>query len=519
MTNSFWWGHGRTNQHGINWLNWEKLSMHKNHGGMGFKDLTAFNLAMLGKQGCKLHTMPESLVFRIFKAQYFPSTSYLTANLGHNPSYDWRSILRARFIVCGGARWSIGTVFSHDIASAIINTPLFSKVQHDRIIWKAENDGKYSVRSAYTLCVEELIDTSFLRRPGYWSDIWRLKVPPKIKNFMWRVCRGVLPTRNKLRDKGVQCPEACVNCSTTSEDVKHLFCVCTFDVQVWQLSDLWSEIQQAVIHFDTASAVIFDLLQRFTLEQSQIFVTMWSLWKRRNLKVWENKNESCAMTVDRARVMMEEWQLATATRSAPTHQHTHLQNPSAATAQQPVVHLQQSHVASAVSAQQSLVPSISWERPSRGRFKCNVDAGFSTSKNRIGIGICVRDDDGAYVLAKTISFDVVHPVRVGEALGLYHALEWLSDMQFDNMDFAMDSKITYDAFNSQKDDISEFGHIISARQSLFSTHFTNSRVEFIRRQANAAAHAFAGEATSLTSPVIYFNIPRCINNIIFNEML
>ena len=83
----------------------------------------------------------------------------------------------------------------------------------------------------------------------------------------------------------------------------------------------------------------------------------------------------------------------------------------------------------------------------------------------------------------------------------------------------MDSKITYDAFHSQKDDISEFGHIISAFQSLFSTHFTNSRVEFSRRQANAAAHAPAEEATSVASPFIYFNIPHCINNIIFNEML
>jgi hypothetical protein len=110
------------------------------------------------------------------------------------------------------------------------------------------------------------------------------------------------------------------------------------------------------------------------------------------------------------------------TTSAPTQQHAYLQNP-AATAQQPAAHLQQSHVASAVSAQQPPVPSVSWQRPSRDRFKCNVDAGFSTSKNRTGIDICVRDDDGAYVLAKTVSFDVVHPVRVGEALCLYHALE------------------------------------------------------------------------------------------------
>lgn len=82
--------------------------MHKTNGGLGFKDLTAFNLAMLGKQGWKFLTEPDSLVSRMFKAKYFPRSTFLTAAIGHNPSYVWRSILRARFIIRGGARWRIG---------------------------------------------------------------------------------------------------------------------------------------------------------------------------------------------------------------------------------------------------------------------------------------------------------------------------------------------------------------------------------------------------------------------------
>jgi len=74
---------------------------------MGFKDLSAFNLSMLGKQGWKLIIEPDSLVARIFKARYFPTGFYLTASVGHNPSYVWRSIMRARFIVHGGARWNV----------------------------------------------------------------------------------------------------------------------------------------------------------------------------------------------------------------------------------------------------------------------------------------------------------------------------------------------------------------------------------------------------------------------------
>lgn len=41
-----------------------------------------------------------------------------------------------------------------------------------------------------------------------------------------------------------------------------------------------------------------------------------------------------------------------------------------------------------------------------------------------------------FVLAKmVIVFLWVHHVEVGEALGLFEALQWLSDMSFDNVDF------------------------------------------------------------------------------------
>jgi len=119
MMNAFWWGHGGTSNEGLHWLSWEKLSVHKNHGGMSFKDLAAFNVAMLGKQGWQLQTNSDSLVARIFKARYYPNNSYLYAKLGHNPSFVWRSILSAKVVVLQGARWKIGNGFN----IPIINEP------------------------------------------------------------------------------------------------------------------------------------------------------------------------------------------------------------------------------------------------------------------------------------------------------------------------------------------------------------------------------------------------------------
>jgi len=42
-----------------------------------------------------------------------------------------------------------------------------------------------------------------------------------------------------------------------------------------------------------------------------------------------------------------------------------------------------------------------WKKTAPGRYKCNIDASFSTSYSRVGLGMCLRDDDGAFVLART----------------------------------------------------------------------------------------------------------------------
>jgi hypothetical protein len=68
-------------------------------------------------------------------------------------------------------------------------------------------------------------------------------------------------------------------------------------------------------------------------------------------------------------------------------------------------------------------------------------------------------------------------------------------MQMDNVDFVVESKTTNDAFHHNNSNVSEFGHIILECKRLFTSHFTNSRVDFNRRRANDVVHALAREAT------------------------
>ncbi|MCI32028.1 cytochrome P450, partial [Trifolium medium] len=103
---------------------------------------------------------------------------------------------------------------------------------------------------------------------------------------------------------------------------------------------------------------------------------------------------------------------------------------------------------------------IRWEKPSRQRFKCNVDVSFSSSRNRVGLGMCIRDDDGSFVLAKTMWILPLCNVDVGEALGVLHAINWVHELQLEGVDFALNSKKVVDYFHKGRNDVTEFGDVV-----------------------------------------------------------
>ena len=104
---NFWWAQ-RDKERKLAWIAWEKMCTPKNEGGMGFKDLKAFNLALLTKQGWRISQDSDSLAHRVLKEKYFPDSNFLKAELGKNPSYTWRSLVAARGVLHRGLRWNIG---------------------------------------------------------------------------------------------------------------------------------------------------------------------------------------------------------------------------------------------------------------------------------------------------------------------------------------------------------------------------------------------------------------------------
>jgi len=56
--------------------------------------------------------------------------------------------------------------------------------------------------------------------------------------------------------------------------------------------------------------------------------------------------------------------------------------------------------------------------------------------------------------------NLVCSLKVGEAMGLFHAIQWVHELQLANVDFEIDAKKVVDYFNRGSNYVSEFGAII-----------------------------------------------------------
>ncbi|KAL5162745.1 hypothetical protein HKD37_07G019792 [Glycine soja] len=124
------------------------LILLKEDGGMSFKHLDAFNLAMLGKQGWKL-------VSHVFKTKYHPKGDFLGSSVGHNPSNTWPGNNWEMEMYNTNVWWDPWLRVSNSpyIATPVIegleNLTLSSLVNITKLQWSFSRDECYSVKSAY----------------------------------------------------------------------------------------------------------------------------------------------------------------------------------------------------------------------------------------------------------------------------------------------------------------------------------------------------------------------------------
>ncbi|CAN0912295.1 Putative ribonuclease H protein At1g65750, partial [Linum grandiflorum] len=250
-----------------------------------------FNLALLWKQGWKLFNDPNALVSRIYKAKYYHNEDFLSAKLGHRPSYAWRSIICSQEIIRAGYRWSIGNGGSISMLNkpwlreednCYLETPPSLQLMNltvsdilipdlriwdseklclllydrdatairgmstpredfdDYRLWKFSSRGDYMVRSAYRLASEGIGSLPLFQVPGPWKQLWNIPIQPRVKQLIWRISRQTISTLSNLIQRGVPVQNLCGCCSLPDETVEHLFWHCIFAQDLCQESGLYA---------------------------------------------------------------------------------------------------------------------------------------------------------------------------------------------------------------------------------------------------------------------------------------
>uniref|UniRef100_A0A2N9IFR8 Uncharacterized protein n=1 Tax=Fagus sylvatica TaxID=28930 RepID=A0A2N9IFR8_FAGSY len=485
LIRNFWWGHTESSRK-VHWVKWSSLCQPKSMGGMGFRDLAKFNDALLAKQVWRLVHNKTSLLYKVFKAKYFPRSTIMEARFPASASFAWKSICQARHVIRKGARWRVGNgnsirvwhdrwipipsagelverIFIPSEASLILSTILSSRAPNDLLVW-----GGCSTTEYWRL---------------FWKKIWSVKVPFKIRNFLWRVCIDALPTLVKLQRRTIVSTACCSFCQAEDEDIMHALWTCPLLMPLWTRHKLTRKAVRC--RYTSLLDVVGHLLEYDSDASLAEFAFMlWLVWQRRNKAMYQSELTNLDdIPLLAQRLLREYW---------------------------------------AVNDQQQPVPQVSpkqaWQPPTLLEFKANCDAALFPAHNMTSVGVVIRDGHGLPIATLCKRFHGLHAVDDAEALAVREAVQLARDVGLVEVEVEGDSLLIFNALKQQQECFASYGDII---QDIHQLACSLDRVVFshVRRTGNRVAHVLARNAIGLSSDFLVWleDVPPFLADVIQSE--
>lgn len=341
------------------------LTNNKSEGGMGFKDFIDMNSALLAKQAWRAFKNPQALGVRLLKAIYYPNGDLAQAKRKRNDSWAWASLIHGRDLVLESGRWTVGNgnsigilehrwlvngerptlregqnidvvgeimnnahnswdfakvteAFNPQMAALVLKTPISWSCSQDGLWWPAAKSGEFSVKSGYyeitkrSQEVNPLLSISEGIQIEVWKMVWGLKIPQKLKVFLWKVSLDILPVSTNLRKKKIRIPLTCQICNKEEETIEHALLFCDWARAAWFGMPI--QIVPKKIGFTTIQQWILQIAQQ-TQNQNQLgsyvitslVCTLWLIWKGRNSFYFQEVKPNPMETVIKANLITEEY--------------------------------------------------------------------------------------------------------------------------------------------------------------------------------------------------------------------
>lgn len=104
--------------------------------------------------------------------------------------------------------------------------------------------------------------------PKSWKSLWRLKIPPKVQEFMWRVINDALPSKEQLQHRKISIDPQCDGCNKIETIVYALF-ECPYAKVVWKKTGLREKVKEN--RLKVATEVVLGVFWRTTKEVFEEF--------------------------------------------------------------------------------------------------------------------------------------------------------------------------------------------------------------------------------------------------------
>lgn len=279
----------------------------------------------------------------------------------------------------------------------ILTIPLANSRPQDALVWRGDNTGTYTAKSGYRWLITEGGTRIHNELPtNFFTKLWELQVPCKIRIFMWRIANNYLPTLHNLKARQLAVNPLCPVCISEEESVDHLFRECSFTQQVLRGLEMPFSTCNKEANWKTWLVADFE---NKSLEACKIkSIAYWAIWYNRNKLYHERVREQVHEVVGFIKAYYTE-----ISSMGEILQNTH-----------------------------DIKDSV-WKPPDNDTIKINFDASFNRITRSSISGIIARDKEGLPMAACTFPWDNILDPFMAEARACLQAIVMAEELGFQDV--------------------------------------------------------------------------------------
>jgi len=221
-----------------------------------------------------------------------------------------------------------------------------------------------------------------------WKRLWSLKVVPKVRVFWWRVMRGIVTDYSTLTRRHVRDNNTCSVCKSASETLLHALAECPHACLFWTGARDILNIKLPRLHPDTWAADVLCESWWSQDERAKVITVMWSIWSSGNRWAHGEKGYDPSVAIKSVHDTLLELEL-------PPKDDGPLKN---------------------------VGKKCTWQRPSNGVIKLNIDGAINAQDTIAGSGGVARDAAGVFLGAWCNAYPGIVGPLISEALALQDAV-------------------------------------------------------------------------------------------------